>query len=209
MSTRIDLTGQRFGRLLVLGFDKSHNGKCYWNCKCDCGNLKSINGGDLKSGKSLSCKCLNIELSTKHHMSGTKIYLVWQNMKARCYKEYCTEYKRYGARGITVCEQWHEFEGFYKDMGGSYVEGLTFDRINVNGNYEPTNCRWVDRITQQNNRRITTTYTLFGKTDTFPNFCRLYNINYQAARGRKRKGWKLEDIFTTPPLKIKSMKLQP
>jgi hypothetical protein len=204
MTRRIDLTGQRFGRLTVLGYSHTTKGQAFWDCQCDCGNQKKIRGGDLRSGKSLSCKCLNYEVSTTHHMSKTKIYMVWVNMHSRCYKEYSPEYKRYGARGIKVCDKWQTFEGFFEDMSETYQEGLSLDRIYVNGDYSKDNCRWTDNITQQKNRRITKFYTLNGETETFTYFCRKYNVDYELARGRLRHGWDIEKIFTTPSQRHKN-----
>lgn len=198
MTKRIDLTGQRFGRLVVLGYSHTKNGQAFWSCQCDCGNTKQIRGSDLRAGKSLSCKCLNYEVSRTHKMSKTKIYMVWINMHSRCYKNNHPEYKRYGERGIRVCDKWQTFEGFFEDMGTTYKEGLSIDRINVNGNYCKENCRWADNITQQKNRRTTKFYTLNGETETFTYFCRKYNVNYELARGRLRMGWDIEKIFTTP-----------
>lgn len=196
---RIDLTGQRFGRWTVLNYScTGKHSEALWSCKCDCGAVKEVRGNDLRRGKSLSCKCLNYEVSTSHGMSGTKLYQVWANTKARCYDENGESYELYGGRGITVCDKWHTFEGFYEDMGDSYIEGLSIDRIDVNGNYKKDNCRWADAITQQNNRRITKYYTVDGITDSFANLCRTFQVNYDMARGRIRSGWDIAKVFHTP-----------
>ena len=158
---RIDLTGKRFGKLTVVSFADMRGTRSYWNCICDCGNEKIASLDHLKNGDIVSCGC--VQKSTlppshkKHGMSNTRLYTIWALMKYRCYNPSRKEYHNYGGRGIKVCDEWlHDslsfFEWSYKN---GYIEGagLTLDRIDVNGNYEPSNCRWVSRKTQCNNKR--------------------------------------------------------
>ena len=162
-----DLIGRRFGRLVVL----ERHGSCQygptWLCKCDCGNTKIAAGALMKRGSTMSCGCIAEELRKKnftgahrtHGGSGSRLYIVWQDMLNRCYRENVRPYKWYGAKGIKVCDDWHDFVKF-RDWAYStgYDDAAergkcTIDRINPYGDYEPSNCRWVDMKTQANNKR--------------------------------------------------------
>ena len=160
-SFRQDLTGKRFGRLTVLEFvpnDKPHS---YWKCQCDCGNITAIKGKNLKSGNSASCGCLRSQMISRrmarHGFRTTRIYRIHADMKARCYNKKHRQYDDYGGRGIKICSEWNnDFQSFYDwAMANGYDDTLTIDRIDVNGNYEPSNCRWVDIYVQANNKRTT------------------------------------------------------
>ncbi len=153
----IDLAEQRFTKLTVVGRAISGNlGQPRWLCLCDCGAIKIIEGRSLRSGNTKSCGCLSTELSAKrwrtHGMTGTRTHRIWRNMKSRCYIPSTTHFAYYGGRGISVCEKWrNSFENFLSDMG-VIPEGLSLDRIDPNGNYEPTNCRWSTPLIQGRNK---------------------------------------------------------
>lgn len=154
MNKRIDLTGRRFGRLLVISFHSSQNYISKWLCRCDCGMEKVINGGSLTTGKVVSCGCYRIETHTKHNMSYSPEYRTWAGIKSRCYNPKAPRYPNYGERGITVCDRWLEsFDNFYADMGDRPSKDYSIERLDVNGNYEPSNCKWATRTEQQHNIR--------------------------------------------------------
>ena len=147
------LAGKRFGQLLVVERQGSMpGGQTAWLCLCDCGNKHVAAAHNLKSGNVKSCGCGQ---GVRHGGRFKPEYKVWCNMKVRCYNPKATDYKYWGGRGITVCERWRGkdgFKNFLADMGPR-PKGLTLDRINTNGNYEPANCRWATWLVQSNNRR--------------------------------------------------------
>lgn len=160
-----DLTGQRFGRLVVVKrSDRVDRGGAIWECKCDCGAVTHVYATHLKSGVSKSCGCLGREhrlaSKQKHNEAGTRLYRVWACMKTRCYTPSNTSYERYGGRGIRVCDEWRNSYEVFRDwaMANGYDPNAkrgacTLDRIDVDGNYEPNNCRWVSNSEQQRNKR--------------------------------------------------------
>jgi len=165
-----DLAGKRFERLVVIERSETikYDGgtRIYWLCKCECGNKKKVRGSHLTSNKVRSCGCLekenlnNLAFKETHGLSDERLYTTWKNMISRCTNPNHVGYKNYGGRGITVCDEWiNSLESFYKwAMNNGYEEGLTIDRINNDGNYEPSNCRWATYKQQANNKRTSPQY---------------------------------------------------
>lgn len=153
-----DLTEQRFGKLVVIKETEKRNGygNIIWLCKCDCGKIKEVATPDLKTGRTMSCGCLKAEGNARtHNLSKTKIYKEYYHIKNRCYNKNSNNYKYYGSRGIRICDEWlSDFMNFYNwAMANGYNDKLTIDRIDVNGNYEPNNCRWIPQDEQKRNTR--------------------------------------------------------
>ncbi len=161
MAEIIDLLGQRFTRLLVIrrdGFNKWKNAK--WLCKCDCGKEVSVYSSSLRKGITMSCGCYGRDVNTTHGLRKDgkydSEYRIWAGMKDRCYNYNNPQYKDYGGRGISVCDRWrYNFENFITDMCMKPTVKHTLDRIDNDGNYEPSNCRWATRKEQNSHTRKT------------------------------------------------------
>lgn len=194
-----DLTGQRFGSLLVIGVDETSGRKTKFICQCDCGNIKSIRSDALIEGMTRSCGCLkkkqdkiNLTANHSHKMSGTRIYRIWQGMKDRCYNLNDPRYHRYGGRGIEVCPEWkNDFAAFYKwAMENGYADCCTIDRMDNDKGYYPENCRWATIEQQCNNRSSCIYITIGNATKTLKQWCDVFGLNYRLVYARyKRNGF--------------------
>lgn len=201
----LDLKNQKFGRLRALNYEYSKHKKHYWKCECDCGNNVIVCASQLSSGKTKSCGCLRKEVAkqtamqthTTHGLTRTKIYNIWSGIKKRCYKENYVHYKNYGGRGITVCEEWkNDFINFYNwAIENGYKDNLTIDRINVNGNYEPSNCRWITIKEQQNNKRNNIFLTHNGTTKSIYEWSKITGIKYCTIWWRHKNNWDINKIL--------------
>lgn len=200
-----DLTGMQFGRWTVIRREGSDKYKHpLWMCICECGNESCIAGAALVRGKSLSCGCLQKEmLSNKqatHRMSHTKEHKAWLSIKKRCYKKDSQDYSNYGGRGIKVCNRWLEsFENFFEDMGYAPTPKHSIDRIDVNGDYSPENCRWATPKQQANNTRFNKYVIFNGEKMTLHQVADATGVDYLRLWDRySRRGWELDRAINEP-----------
>lgn len=206
MSKCRDLTGQRFGRLTVIGLSERQSRKTYWICQCDCGNVSEHRSDGLLRGDIKSCGCYKREVSAEnvsknhtHKQSGTRIYRIWQGMKNRCFDINDKRYERYGGRRITICDEWkNNFLAFYQwAMANGYDENLTIDRINNDGNYCPQNCRWATAKEQANNRSTNVHYKIGNVTKLLSEWCELFGLNFNTilARFNREENITMDKLF--------------
>ena len=202
----VDMAGRRFGRYTVLyRSENDKHGNAMWMCKCDCGNQKIVAGSALRKGVTLSCGCYHKEkvakINTTHGESKSRLFGIWQSMKARCNNPNHKHYSYYGGKGISVCEEWkHDFQSFadWANNNG-YSEGLTIDRIDPIGNYEPSNCRWLSRAEQQKHLSNCRLFEVDGETNPLNTWCKIYNMPHETVRKRIAKGWDIKEALTVPP----------
>ena len=202
-----DIKGQKFGRLTVLedvGRDKRE--EVLWRCICECGNEIVALGGNLRSGHTQSCGCLNkevcSEVHTTHGLSKTSEYHIWVGIIQRTTNPDNHAYKWYGARGIKVCDRWrYSFENFLEDMGKKPSDKYTIDRIDNNGDYCPENCKWVTHKEQANNTRRNSMHEFNGVVKNISGWADEYGMNYRTLHSRLKRGWTIEKALMTPMLK--------
>lgn len=200
------LVGQRVERLTVIE-RVSKNGRGFYNCKCDCGNYILARQDQLKNGSTKSCGCYNVDRAKRgdnrrvHGKHGTRLYRIWQAMHARCYIKTNPAFKNYGGRGIAICSEWvKDFQAFYDwSMANGYDDSLTIDRIDVNGNYEPNNCRWATKAEQAVNTRVNRYLTYNGETHTISEWSRILGMSSGVIGWRMRHNWTVERALTTKP----------
>ena len=201
MTNEIDITNNRYGRLVAIKKEKSINGQNMWLFQCDCGKQKIINKYSVIRGFTNSFGCYHKEQDvlkhTTHNMSKTRLYRCWQDMKNRCYNPSRKKYKIYGGRGIIVCSEWkNSFENFSDwSLRNSYKEGLSLDRIDVNGNYCPENCRWTTMKEQNNNRRNNHKITINNETKNLCEWLEIFKMDSGSFYYKLKKGYKPEEIF--------------
>lgn len=202
MPARLDLLGWVFGRLTVIGEPINEGGGLKWLCRCTCGAEKHVLRAHLTGGYSQSCGCLSAEMSkdraTRHGLVKHPIYSVWTGMLKRCRNPNCADFKDYGGRGIVVCERWADFATFYADMEPTWAKGLTIERDDVNGNYEPGNCRWVPMSEQSRNRRTCVYIDTPRGRMNLAEAARAFGIESTLLRYRIEKGWEPDQWFRAP-----------
>lgn len=197
-----DLTGNRYGNLVVSKLHPTTRGDAYFECICDCGNTKVIRGQELKSGKATNCGCLRKKVVPKnktHGMSKTRLFKIWVGMRQRCENHNNHKYEIYGGRGIKVCNEWKEFIPFMEwAYSNGYKDNLTIDRIDPDGNYEPENCRWANANQQARNTRQTVFLTYNEETKSAAEWSEITGIKLDTITRRKRDGWTDEKCLTVP-----------
>lgn len=195
MAKFVDLSGKRFGKLVVIkrhekNKDDTRRG-VFWECECDCGNMTTVGAASLPSGNTKSCGCLQKPLGGE---SNTYTYQSWSGMMNRCYNKKQSSYKNYGARGISVCKEWHNYLNFLSDMG-ERPKGSTIERINNDLRYSKDNCKWDSRKNQCNNKSNNAIMTL---TLTMAEWSELLSINYSVLRSRRSRGMSDKEALLTP-----------
>ncbi len=203
---RKDYTGAQFGRLVVVEKVSDIGESALYRCVCDCGNVVEVNGSNLVSGATRSCGCIRKEAVAKlkfsHGEHGTRVYRCWRNMLERCENPKCKEYPHYGRRGISVCKEWHDPVLFFKWAKESgYRDDLSIDRIDVNGDYCPDNCRWADNATQARNKTNNVKITFAGRTMILTDWAMETGISGKTIKYRLQHRWSVEDALTKPALR--------
>ena len=201
---RIDLVGQRFGRLTVLEQFRSASKtnpqpvtRC--TCLCDCGVSVTVAAANLRSGRTLSCGCYSRSLRTTHGFSNHPLYMTWRGINNRCHVPTDPSYKRYGALGITVCDRWRDdFLAFESDMGPRPAPEYSVDRIDPSGPYSPENCRWATPAMQQRNRRNTMFVAIGGETRSVPDWLEIFHVHDTTFYSRLARGMSPFDALVTP-----------
>lgn len=208
MGKYVNITGQRFGRWAVIADSGRKDGEVVWLCQCECGNRNVIKGGDLRSGKTKSCGCLKKDMglpNKTHGESKTRLYKEWKGIKHRCnIDDGSRTYNNYGGRGIKVCEEWNYSYEAFRDwaLTNGYGDGLSIERIDVNGNYEPDNCTFIPVPKQSVNRR-NTLLTVNGETKTKAEWAKEIGVSLTTLSSRLNKlGWSPERAVSTPSRRL-------
>ena len=215
-----DLTGQRFGRLIVLSLaprrvTSSGATRTMWNVRCDCGGEKAVEAASLRSANTRSCGCLEIEnRSTSNTVHGaarqgrnTPEYKAWLQMRQRCYQPTAVRYARYGGRGIKVCDRWrNDFAAFLADIGAKPSPKHSVDRIDSNADYTPENCRWATAKEQARNKSTTKFLTLNGETRCMVEWAERLGWTYSTLLHRVQNGWSDERALTQQPRRPRKRK---
>ena len=202
---RNEIVGKTFGELEVLAYDHSTKGRIFYKCKCKrCGNECVIRKDGLTSGHAKTCGCANKDwmhsgqLNKRHGLYKDRAYWVWAKVKSRCYNPNCREYNNYGGRGIKMCDEWLDPKNFVE---WAYANGYdkdapkgqcTLDRIDVDKDYEPSNCRFITNLEQQNNRRNSRKFEYNGETHTIAEWARIYDIPYISMASILKSGKSLD-----------------
>lgn len=200
MGKFIDLTGMKFGKLTAIKRADNIGIKTAWECQCDCGNKIVVMSNSLRTGNTKSCGCL----AKPHGGSHTRLNVIWRGMMGRCYKPYYDRYKNYGGRGIVVCDEWHNFSKFREwAIASGYDEKAkryecTIDRININGDYCPSNCRWISMKEQMQNTTRTRHITVGGETMSLSQASEKYHISEATLWARLNHGWSPDRAVKEP-----------
>ena len=200
----IDISGQRFGRLVVIEKSGYKGDTVAWKCKCDCGNELRVRGKDLRRGFTQSCGCMRreklVQQNTRHGLHGSRLYNVWGLMVQRCYNPNTPCYSNYGGRGIAISPEWRESFKSFSDWAihNGYSDDLTIDRIDNSKGYFPENCRWVTRKIQANNTRRNHLITYNSVTHTLSEWADVLGMSPDTLGARIYRGWTVDKALTTP-----------
>ena len=204
--------GKKYNSLTVIAFERVKRGRTTswnWIVRCDCGTLKSVSPYRVLNGNTVSCGChrsrqtveYNKKAKVKHNGRNTRLYHIWHGMKQRCFSSYSHDYKNYGGRGITVYEEWKNDFSLFRDwsLENGYSDSLSIDRIDVNGNYCPENCRWVDNKTQNRNRTTCVDVEYNGEKYNIAELAEMVGMNYGTLYNRiMHYGWSVDKAVNTP-----------
>ena len=192
-----DLTGQIFNAWKVLEeVDRDKHNKRVWKCECKCGEYYNIVQENLTRGKSKMCRSCSLECKAKlPKREDHRLYSIWKNMRNRCSNPNREHYHNYGGRGIKVCERWQDFNLFVEDMYDTFEEGLSLDRIDVDGNYCPENCRWANIEEQSNNKRDSLKLLFEGEYYTEAQLSRKTGVSRTTIQQRRRNGYSVEEMI--------------
>lgn len=200
----VDIIGKRFGRLFVVDFDHADGYRKYYQCICDCGNMKVVLKGNLLAGRTTSCGCYQKERASEasslppHYR---RLRSIFRGMKSRCYDEKCSGYKRYGGRGISICDEWlNNIDSFCKwALDNGYEDGLSIDRIDNDGDYCPSNCRWATPSIQMSNYSRNVLIEYNGEKKTMSQWAEEYGIRLTTLHNRLRYlGWSIDKALNEP-----------
>lgn len=210
MGALVDMVGQQMGRLTVVErHGRNERGRTTWRCLCSCGAITIVLGVRLRSGGTKSCGCLNRETAramgrarvTHGHMAGaggaSRTYRTWKSMRSRCQDPGNHAFPHYGGRGIEVCERWRKFANFLADMG-ERPQGMSLERKDNDGNYEPANCKWATRSEQGRNKRSNHVLVVDGVARCLAEWAEITGITREAIYFRLRSGWTPERAISTP-----------
>lgn len=201
MSKFVDLQGKKYGKLTAVKRAENVKGRTRWVCRCDCGNETVVSAGNLTSGAVKSCGCLKKNpINAKHKQSKTPLYRQWVSMIYRCHNPKNNAYKYYGARGIKVCDEWHDFTIFKKWVDETKPRGdFSIDRIDNDGDYCPENCKWSSAKKQANNRRSNVIISYNNEYHTLMEWSEMLGFDYKNVHNRMYKlGWTFEKAINTP-----------
>lgn len=205
MKTLINLTGQAFNRLTVVASAPPLYGRTAWLCECECGKSLVVTANALRRGNTKSCGCLRVDRAgasrRTHGRSKSLEYQTWCAMKSRCENPNNQDFHHYGGRGIKICQEWSgSFETFLADMGLRPERNSTLERIDTNGDYCPSNCKWAPQAEQTRNKRTNRLYTINGETLCLVDWANRVGIDYRTIDGRMARGWPPEVAIMTPLL---------
>lgn len=213
MSAKLSLIGHTFGKLKVIGEADPRrfadgDTLCYWKCVCECGKKVEVLTKTLRNGMTRSCGCLRVKHGHSLRKTKSPEYSSWIGIISRCTNPKIRNWENYGGRGITVCERWRKFENFLADMGNR-PKGMSIDRIDNNGNYEPGNCRWATQQQQSSNTRRNKAFVVNGMSGNMAELSRYYGLKFMTVWDRiYRRNWPPEKAFLTPLCEAKRNRLK-